>query len=580
MKKPIFITKIFLTLSFLFTFESCREPALDVAELNRTNVESYSDLFRTFWDTMNNDYNHFNEEAHNWDDVYKEYAPKFNALTTFNKEDADPALAKKEAHLAFKYFAEILTNKILDVHFSLAVFIPLPSSDTYESKTFHRDTKYTYTEKDGFSAYYTYTNPRTKVEEVSKNIQNKLITNHIYNTSPILSGFLKENSEIMYIQLSEFNIVNKLTITSKDFPVLKYLESPETVDQSYFDNFKSLDLQKGQELENLVKNNLNEFKYLISNIISSNEYKSYLTSLDSYNNDESYTKIQETITTLTNYIKNKKENFYNNQNKINYFIEKYNSSNSSTNNQKISINEIRDNYNKVFDLLRIASNFSDLNLLDIYPYKEYLDIDKKLANSLNKLDGYTKIFNPITNGKAKKIILDLRGNGGGAVVDSHLFIDRFITKQKIWGYERTKEGNGRFNYSPWVPNETKPHSFGLKNNIPIVILIDKGSASMSEACTLMIRSQGAHVTVIGDNSAGALAGLGPEDDFNGGNLMSNGYLEFYMPLMAFKNKEGKIIESIGVTPDIKVIPTQEQVDNMGTTGYDPAFEAALKVVNK
>ena len=55
-----------------------------------------------------------------------------------------------------------------------------------------------------------------------------------------------------------------------------------------------------------------------------------------------------------------------------------------------------------------------------------------------------------------------------------------------------------------------------KKEIPIVILLDNNSASMSEISTLMLKSQGKHVTVVGGYSAGATAGLGDSDQFNGG----------------------------------------------------------------
>ncbi|RHM65186.1 hypothetical protein DWZ57_03995 [Bacteroides fragilis] len=47
---------------------------------------------------------------------------------------------------------------------------------------------------------------------------------------------------------------------------------------------------------------------------------------------------------------------------------------------------------------------------------------------LDKIDFYRNFLVPLKVGKIKKIILDLRGNGGGMVLDARTFTDRFITK--------------------------------------------------------------------------------------------------------------------------------------------------------
>lgn len=71
---------------------------------------------------------------------------------------------------------------------------------------------------------------------------------------------------------------------------------------------------------------------------------------------------------------------------------------------------------------------------------------------------------PLKVGKIKKIILDLRGNGGGMVLDARTFTDRFITKDAIFGYQRFKEDNNPFSYTPWIPCMTKTTGIGIKGN--------------------------------------------------------------------------------------------------------------------
>ncbi|CAM1370230.1 putative Peptidase S41 [Tenacibaculum sediminilitoris] len=586
MKKLKYILQIFILVLSLHTLQSCREDSLEVAELDRTEVASYSDLFNAFWDTMNNDYNYFNEQEESWDIVYKKYSPKFNKLTTFGKGDVDPIKAEKEANLAFKYFAEIITGKVLDQHFGLNVTVPLPSvklpgRNAFISAGFSSNMKYKYTEEDGFvNLGRNQRNPKIDTEDVSLVMAyEKLDPTTIVQDGPILGGFLKDDPETMYIQLTSFQVYTNAVIDGA-FPLLEDISNIEGINQSYFDDLKKLDNETGTEFETLMKENLNSFKTLISTIINSNEYKTYVGALDNFKNTELIDDFENSLTPLANFTQDAKDDFITKHASVLPMLRAYYYAPSTTEAQKDAVFMLYEIYDKRIATYQKVSSFaSTISFFGLTFTDEFDELLSSITYNYN-FDLYRKLYNPITSGKAKKIILDLRGNGGGYVIDARIFTERFITQQKVWGYQRTKEGNGRFNYSPWIPVETKPHKFALQQNIPIAVLIDENSFSMSEISTMMIKSQGNHVTIVGDNSGGGTAGLGGQDSFNGGNTSSNGYLQFYMPLMAFKDSAGKIVEAIGVAPDIKTIPTQEQVDDLTTTYIDPAFNAALKAVSK
>lgn len=585
MKKIKYILQIFVVLVSLSTFQSCREDSLEIAELDRTDVNSYSDLFNTFWDTMNNDYNYFNEQEENWDNVYKTYSPKFKSMATFNKSNVDPVIAEKEANLAFKYFAEIISKKILDQHFGLRVEIPIPSIKTLNrattlSEVFYGTMSYKYTDEDGFlNLGHTPKNPTTSQRGVRMVMgSKKLDPASIYIGGPIFAGFLQSDPETMYIQLSQFSAYTSL-ITDEALPFLKDINGLQGINQTYFNNLKKLDNTAGSEFETLMKDNLKEFKTLVTDIMASNEYKDYLSAIENFKKTELVDDFEASLVPLANFTSNAKGNFKSKNSSVLPLLRAYYNAPNTTKEQKDAVNELYGIYQKKIKSYQTISSFVfNTTLWGIFPITNDLD---DVLNSIDRnysFDLYRKVYNPITNGKVKKIILDLRGNGGGAVIDARIFTERFITKQKVWGYQRTKEGNGRFNYSPWVPVETKPHKFAIKQNVPMAVLIDENSVSMSEISTMMIKSQGNHVTIVGDNSAGGTAGLGGQDDFNGGNRQNNGYLQFYMPLMAFQDSNGQIVEAIGVTPDVKVIPTQAQVDELTTTSIDPAFNAALDAI--
>ncbi|MDN8899270.1 hypothetical protein Q0O45_13260, partial [Staphylococcus aureus] len=89
------------------------------------------------------------------------------------------------------------------------------------------------------------------------------------------------------------------------------------------------------------------------------------------------------------------------------------------------------------------------------------------------------------------------------------------------------------------PILANPHKFGIPSNIPVAILTDRNTMSMSELTILMLKSQGNHIVTVGDYTAGGTAGIGNFDDFNGGSTDKiAGIMEFYMPLMATKDTNG------------------------------------------
>ena len=126
---------------------------------------------------------------------------------------------------------------------------------------------------------------------------------------------------------------------------------------------------------------------------------------------------------------------------------------------------------------------------------------------------------------------------------------------------------------------------GNQNEIDIVvILLDNNSASMSEISTLMLKSQGKHVTVVGGYSAGATAGLGDSDQFNGGiRGKVSDYLEFYMPLLAMQDATHTVIEGIGIKPDLLVDPlTEDEVREMALSPFthiDRTLKQAIEVLS-
>ena len=91
--------------------ESTKEPTRYAS----SEINSYSDLFDMFWNTMNQKYNYFNEQkGMDWEAVYKEYAPKFKELKTWNREtEYSKAEISEDCEKAEEYFTDII-DPIID----------------------------------------------------------------------------------------------------------------------------------------------------------------------------------------------------------------------------------------------------------------------------------------------------------------------------------------------------------------------------------------------------------------------------------------------------------------------------------
>jgi len=133
---------------------------------------------------------------------------------------------------------------------------------------------------------------------------------------------------------------------------------------------------------------------------------------------------------------------------------------------------------------------------------------------------------------AEGLVLDLRGNGGGLLSEAVLVSSVFIEDGEIVSVrgrsrpERTQEAEGD----------------AIDADVPVVVLVDGGSASASEIVTGALRDRG-RATVVGTNTFGK--GLVQEVE----PLSNGGYLDitvanYYLP-------SGKTITARGLKPDVR-----------------------------
>lgn len=535
MKKAIInktaILKLCLTIFVALSLFSCTRDDDSITETGRYNkddIKSYEDLFTVFWNVMDNEYNYFYEEKErnnlDWDKLHAEYLPKFRALKTWELKGHSNDQIKEESDLAISYFEDIV-NRITDRHFTLYVSFPISRTERSVNKFWggmKEDGPLRYDKKSTMIAI------KAQLEDhfwISKKLKEDG-SDMLY----ILGGYLQSAPDTFYFSYNQFALlVNLIDLSDNNSFLFEDPASEGLINRSELEQNAALDAIKDEVLRADIRNWTLETYDVWHNALSTTlRSESLSKEVDRFNRTEEVTDaLLEEASHLELYISMLPE----------------------TDTTKLD--------NLPPDAKRYLSNFHERmkEMKTAYNLPTFI---KTLGTIGYNAKIYRSFFNPLHRGEIKKLILDLRGNGGGVATDARFFVERLVTREALVGYQRTKEGNGRFNYTPWVPMHTKPHPFAIPNAIPIVILTDYGSVSMSELTTMTLKTQDM-VKSVGDYTRGGTAGLGRDDDFNGGTQVKIGkYMKFYMPLMATKDASGNVIEGIGVKPDVYVAPPSEE----------------------
>lgn len=566
---------VFALLLLTIINNSCvKDDEISITEPTRytsEDITSYADLFKVFWTTMDQRYNYFYEQKINadkmdWDAIYKEYYPKFAALKSYNRDGFTNEQVEIDVNLAARYFTDII-DPIIDRHFYFGYSLPFQLlNGTYPTFGFAGGLK----KADGFS--YDWNNKFNYIKDLIGNdyIEGLYKDEEIGLDFRYQMGSLKTNPDIYYVTYNQFALLKGLAI---NFSSNKYLDIDSGSGQSLL---TATEIENSSQLAAISDDKLRkELKDLTLKIF--NAYDSFLHSnkaeISVFN--ENVSKFKNTEIVTTTFVTTAEEL----HKKITLLPDYADKNEYSTVTQKESEPYI----NWFKQRMAFYAN--------AYKFKTF----SKEANELIKrAPVYQNFFNPLHQGKIKKIIIDLRGNGGGMAIDVSYFVNRLVTKNAVWAYQRTKEGNGRFNYTPWVPTMVNPHQFNIPANIPIVSLTDKNSISMAEVSTLIWKTQGA--ISIGDYSKGGTAGLVDNaDQFNGGSQDNIGLIDkdsngkpiyklsFYMPIMATKDANGNVIEGIGIKPDIYVAPPSEEevneMKNSPKTHIDRTLSEAIKYLS-
>ena len=166
--------------------------------------------------------------------------------------------------------------------------------------------------------------------------------------------------------------------------------------------------------------------------------------------------------------------------------------------------------------------------------------------------------------KRKILILDLRGNGGGAVITTRHLLGHFDAEPFVIGTYHTRDSTYDM---VSIPSHQPPYEGTA------IVLIDSQSASAAEitARTLQLRGK---ATILGDRSAGAVM-TSISVPLQLGNIYQERRIEFGMSVTVADiiMPDGKSLEHHGVIPNIAVLPTPQDIAER----RDPAMAFALEL---
>ncbi|AXX85587.1 S41 family peptidase [Aliarcobacter skirrowii] len=178
------------------------------------------------------------------------------------------------------------------------------------------------------------------------------------------------------------------------------------------------------------------------------------------------------------------------------------------------------------DIIKVQSVFAKTVEDEDLLYIRISSFDAKVTEELQKA-----IKN---NPNAKGIILDLRNNPGGLLGQAIGVVDLFVKSGTIVSQKgRDKESEEKF-------EATK---FGFKSDLPLVILVNEGSASASEIVSGSLQDH-KRAVIIGEKTfgKGSVQAVLPINDEQTENIKLT-IAKYYLP-------SGRTIQALGVTPDI------------------------------
>jgi len=176
----------------------------------------------------------------------------------------------------------------------------------------------------------------------------------------------------------------------------------------------------------------------------------------------------------------------------------------------------------------------------------------------NTKDEFGKAVSDILGKRPKGIVLDLRYNGGGYLEGAVDIASEFMEKGKVVTIKKR---------NPEEDETISVSGSARMTNIPLVVLINKGSASASEIVAGAIQDNKRGI-VMGESSFGK-GTVQEVENLLGGSSLRVTIAKWFTP-------DGHNITEVGITPDIAVERTAKDMED----GNDTQIKAAIEYLQK
>lgn len=156
-----------------------------------------------------------------------------------------------------------------------------------------------------------------------------------------------------------------------------------------------------------------------------------------------------------------------------------------------------------------------------------------------------KAIKSLTSQGIKGLILDLRNDPGGLLTEAINVSELFLKEGKLIVYTKTKKGE--------VNRYFSRRKQALVENLPLVVLINRGSASASEIVAGALQDH-KRALLVGEKSFGkaSVQNIIPLED---GSAIKLTVAHYYTPL-------GRLIDKKGIQPDVEVRMREEEEEKL------------------
>ncbi len=154
------------------------------------------------------------------------------------------------------------------------------------------------------------------------------------------------------------------------------------------------------------------------------------------------------------------------------------------------------------------------------------------------------------------LVLDLRGNSGGRIDVGTRLLSHFLPAGSTVYEETDRSGQNRTHFS----------RAGSQYGLPLVVLVDGGTASMGEIFASAVQEHGA-ATIVGSTTAGSVAAAQVFGLPDGTGLQVTVY--------EIRSPEGKPLNRVGVVPDEVIESDPTNV----VAGDDPVLSRAIEILH-